>query len=108
MAKLKLVANPTFQAKVGIPMAGGDSVDVLMTFKHRTKTALEEWVKSRGGKPDTESFMDMVEGWDLDEPFNKENVDLLLEIYGGAGLATFQTYLSELVQAKLKNFAPSL
>jgi hypothetical protein len=42
MAKLKLVANPTFRAKVGIPVAGGPEVPVEFVFKHRTKTALDE------------------------------------------------------------------
>lgn len=103
MAKLKLVANPTFKAKVPIPMAGGEIVEVQMTFKHRTKAALDDWVNSREGKSDSDLFLDMVDGWELDDAFNKENVDLLLENYIGAGLATYKTYLDQLVQARLGN-----
>lgn len=103
MAKLKLVANPTFKAKVGIPVAGGDPVDVEMTFKHRTKADLEEFIKTRAGKDDIDSFMEMVTGWELDDPFSKENAETLLQNYAGAGLATFKTYIDQLVQARIKN-----
>ena len=103
MAKLKLVANPTFKAKVGIPMAGGEAVPVEFTFKHRTKTALDEWIKTCSGKSDTESFMEMVEGWDLEEPFSKENVDVLLENYIGASVETYRAYVDELIKHKEKN-----
>jgi Phage tail assembly chaperone len=103
MAKLKLVANPTFKATVGIPVAGGDPVPVEMTFKHRTKTALDEFIKTRPDKTDSETFTDMVVGWDLEDTFNAASVDTLLENYAGAGLATFRVYIDQLIQAKLKN-----
>jgi hypothetical protein len=103
MAKLKLVANPTFKATVGIPVAGGEPVPVEMTFKHRTKAALDEFIKTRPDKSDTETFMDMVTGWDLEDSFSKESADTLLENYAGAGLATFRVYIDQLIQAKLKN-----
>jgi hypothetical protein len=103
MAKLKLVANPTFKAMVGIPVAGGEPVPVEMIFKHRTKTETEEFIKSRVGKEEVETFMEMVEGWELEDEFNKESVKTLLENYAGAGLATFRVYIEELVQAKIKN-----
>jgi hypothetical protein len=103
MAKLALNAAPTFRAKVSIPVAGGPPVDVEMTFRHRTKTQLDEFVKSREGKTDTESFMEMVSAWDLEDPFSVESVSLLLENYIGAALAAYRKYLDELVQAKLGN-----
>lgn len=103
MAKLKLMANPTFKAKVGIPVAGGDPVPVEFTFRHRTKKDLAEWMASRADKTDLDSFMDMVEGWDIEEPFDRARAELLLENYAGAALATYQVYLDELLQAKLKN-----
>ncbi|MGZ9713900.1 phage tail assembly chaperone [Glaciimonas sp. GNP009] len=103
MAKLKLVANPTFKAMVGIPVAGGESVSVEFTFKHRTKTALDVFVQSRKEKSDSDTFLDMVEGWDLDDPFNEESAELLLENYIGTALAAYRVYVDELVQAKVKN-----
>lgn len=103
MAKLKLVAAPSFKAKVPIPVAGGDPVEVEMTFKHRTKAALDEFVKTRESKSDAESLMAMVEGWDLEDAYTKENVDLLLENFIGAALATYRVYVEELVGARVKN-----
>jgi hypothetical protein len=103
MAKFVLKANPTFAAKVAFPVAGGTSVDVLLTFKHRTKTELDEFLKTRDGRTDVESFLDMVVGWDLEDSFNKENVELLLENHLGVALATWKAYLDELVQHRIKN-----
>ena len=103
MAKLSLIAKPTFPAKVGIPVAGGDAVDVTFTFKHRTKAALDEFIQSRPEKEDSESVMDLAIGWDLDDAFTVENVELLLQNYMGAALAIYRAYVDELVKAKTKN-----
>ena len=103
MATLKLIAEPTFRSKVGIPVAGGKSVEVEFTFKHRTKKALDEFVNSRTEKTDTESFMEMVTAWELEDAFNAENVELLLQNYIGSALATYRVYVDELVKAKLGN-----
>ena len=103
MAKLSLIANPTFTTQVGIPVAGGDPVEVSMTFKHRTKSDLDAFIKSREGKTDAESFLDMVCAWDFDEEFNPASVELLLQNYIGTALATYRKYVDELVQARLKN-----
>jgi hypothetical protein len=103
MAKFVLKAEPTFKSKVGFPVAGGEPVDVLLTFKHRTKDALDEFVKSRIGKTDAEAFLDMVVGWELEDEFTKENVELLTQNHMGVGLATFQKYIDELVQHRRGN-----
>lgn len=103
MAKIQLKANPTFKAKVPVPVAGGDPVDVEMEFKHRTKTQLEEFTNSREGKTDAETFLEMVVGWELDDALTTENVDLLLEHRMGAGLATYKKYIDELYKHKSGN-----
>ena len=103
MAKLTLNPAPTFKAKVGIPVAGGAAVDVEFTFRHRTKTQLEEFVKSRADQTDVSSFMDMVVGWELEDAFGVPAVELLLENYIGAAVATYRTYLRELIEGKAKN-----
>jgi hypothetical protein len=105
MVKLKFVSEPTFTFDVPVPVAGKDPVPVNMTFKYRRKTELAEWMASRAGKSDTESFMEMVTAWELEDPFTKESVTEFLEIYGGASIATFRVYLSELVGAREKNSA---
>lgn len=103
MGKLTLAVAPTFKAKVAIPVAGGESADVEMVFKHRTKSALDAFVAARPGKTDVDSFLEMVEGWDLADEFGPTNVAILLENYIGAGLATYRTYIEQLVQTKVKN-----
>lgn len=103
MGKLSLKANPTFRAKVGIPVAGGSPVAVEFTFKHRTKSELEKFMKSRADVSDVDSVLDMVEGWDLEEKFDREGIELLLENYAGAALALYIAYVDELLQAKRKN-----
>ena len=103
MAKLKLIANPTFKSNVGVPVAGGDPVMIEMEFKHRTKTALDEFIKARVDKTDAETFLEMVVGWDLEDAFSKESVETLLENYAGTSLAAFRVYIDQLVQTKVKN-----
>lgn len=103
MAKFTLTAKPTFNAKVGFPQAGGEPVDVLLTFKHRTKTELDEFLKSRDGRSDVDAFMEMVVGWELTDEFSKANVELLLENHIGVALSTYKTYIDELLQHRAKN-----
>jgi len=105
MAKLKLVANPTFKAKVGIPTAGGDPVEVEFTFKHRTKAALDQWMKDMTGKGNAEYILGFVEAWELEDALTKENIETLLENYMGASQAIIDVYFDELYPAKLGNSA---
>jgi hypothetical protein len=103
MAKLTLKAPPTFCAKVGVPVPGGAPVPVEFTFRHRTKTELENFMSSREGVSDLDSIMEMVEAWDLEEPFDRDGMAALLENYAGAALAIYVGYVDELLQAKRKN-----
>ncbi|MBT2333625.1 hypothetical protein J7E49_06870 [Variovorax paradoxus] len=99
----KLKADPTFEAKVEFPVAGGASVPVKLTFKHRTKAELAKWLEGRAGRSDEETFCDMVEGWEINEPFSKENVAILLQHHIGVALAAYQTYVDELTRHREKN-----
>lgn len=113
MPKLTLVANPTFTADVPIPVAGGEPVNVKMTFKHRTRKEWDEWLAAskaraesdtpRTPEDDVNSFMDFVVGWDFEEEFNKENVALLLQNHYTAGYAAVRVYSTELWASKVKN-----
>jgi hypothetical protein len=103
MAKLTLAANPTFKAQVAVPIPGDEPAMIELTFRHRTKTALDEFIKSREDKSDTESFMQMVSGWDLADEFNKENVEVLLENRIGAALAAYRAYIDQLISGRTKN-----
>lgn len=103
MAKYKIQPAPTFTVPVPFPVPGQPSKDVALTFKHRTKSELEEFDKSRAGRNDVESFMAMVVGWELDEEFTEANVGLLLENAIGVAVATYLVYVDELVKHKAKN-----
>jgi hypothetical protein len=103
MAKLRIDPAPTFNADVDVPVAGGASVPVQMTFRHRTRDELDEFIKGRANKTDDQSFMDMVVGWDFEDEFSEENVRRLLQKRIGVALATFHKYIDELTKAREKN-----
>lgn len=94
MAKLSLIPNPTFNAKVDIPLPGGQTSEVLFTFKHRTRDALAEWVKV--DQKDVDAIIDAATGWDLTDEFNAKNVEKLCQNYMGTLTAFMKTYIGEL------------
>lgn len=100
---LKLKANPTFKAKVGIPIPGGEPVDVEFEFKHRTKEELAEFIKASASIPDDESILQVCVGWGLDDAFTPENVRIFTENYHRASRAVAVKYLAELTQVRLGN-----
>lgn len=103
MAKIKLSANPTFKAKVSIPIPGGKPEPVEFTFKHMTKDGVLDWLGKVEKKKDAEIILAIASGWELDDEFNSENVEVLCQNYMGSGKVIFETYLSELRGERLKN-----
>lgn len=103
MPTLKLVAEPTFKAKVPIPVAGGAAEEVEFEFKHRTRSDLAKWMEGAKDRSDAESVMGSVIGWALDDKFTKVNVERLLENYHGAARAIASKYISELAALRLGN-----
>jgi hypothetical protein len=109
MAKLSLVPNPTFQAKVAIPVPGATPVEVEFTFKHRDRSALDVYLaelKELTGESlenDVAIVLKVVSGWELDDPFNADTVRTLVGSYHGSAWAIANTYIRELMQAKLGN-----
>ncbi|MDN8612799.1 phage tail assembly chaperone [Variovorax ginsengisoli] len=107
----KLKADPTFSAKVAIPVAGGASVEVPFTFKHRTKKQFADWLesleerrKARAGENlDLEIVLEVIAGWGIDETFSNENVEILLEERIGAAVAIRDKYIDELTKQREKN-----
>jgi hypothetical protein len=47
--------------------------------------------------------MEMASGWELDDPFTKENIIRLCDSYGGASGAILDAYLREIHGARVKN-----
>lgn len=103
MAKLKLNPDPTFKAKVGIPVPGGDRPLVELTFKHRTAEQLAKWGSEVAQFTDPETIMDCVVAWDMDDEFNAANVKLFCNNYPGAAYAIVTDYMAELRGARAKN-----
>lgn len=104
--KFKLIADPTFKAKVGIPVAGGEPVPVEFTFKHRTMDEFRSWREAPQNSDDVRAILDCVVAWELSNPLSEESVSTLVQNYHGAALAIITTYYRELSQAKLGNFVP--
>lgn len=105
MAKSKLVltANPTFKAKVSIPVAGGPAVPVEFTFKHRSKDDFQEWVGAIADKDDVVLIQEVASAWELDEPFDFDHITQMTQNYIGSARAVIETYIAQQTAAKLGN-----
>lgn len=107
--KFTLTVNPTFKAPVQIPVAGGGSAEIVMTFKHRTRSEFKEFHDSlqvpEGAEPvkDVDALMDVASGWDLDEPFDRENLEKMVQRFMGSAEAILHVYFAELTGARAKN-----
>ena len=101
--KFSLTANPTFKALVDVPVPGGKSAAVEFTFKSRTRDEFRLFIDGLGDRLDVDVIMDMASGWDLEDPFDQANVELLTQNYLGAARAITEKYLSELTAARLGN-----
>jgi hypothetical protein len=103
VAKLKLVADPTFKSKVEVPLPEGKA-SITFVFKHRLKSDLLAFMQTAREREDLVNVMDVAVGWeDVDGEFNEANVKTLLENYHGAGYAIYSAYLSALTQVKKGN-----
>ena len=101
--KFSLTANPTFKALVDVPVPGGKSAAVEFTFKSRTRDEFRLFIDGLGDRLDVDVIMDMASGWDLEDPFDQANVELLTQNYLGAARAVIEKYLSELTAARVGN-----
>jgi hypothetical protein len=104
MAKLKLQPDPTFKAKVAIPVPGAEPASVEFTFKHRSKDEMDRFLKSVADmEGDFEMVMAVATGWDLVDEFTAANVKALIGNYIAAPAAIFEAYLAELAGNRRKN-----
>jgi hypothetical protein len=109
MAKLKLQPDPTFKAKVGIPIPGGEPVEVEFTFKHRDREAIQAYLDELKGMVDQSIETDVhivqkvATAWELDDPFDDPSIRLLCSNYHGAAWEISRKYIQELMHAKTGN-----
>lgn len=105
-SKFSLTVAPTFKAKVPMHIPGGKPMDVEFTFKARTADQFKEWgEQAREGKfeNDVDAVLDIASGWELEDAWNRENIELLLQNYIGSARSIVDTYVSQLTSARLGN-----
>jgi hypothetical protein len=103
MSKFKLDPNPTFKAKVDIPVHGGSTAPVEFVFKHVTKDRYVELFTAGNPMPDVELIMEICSGWDLDDPFTAESIEKLRQNYQAAPGAIVRKFVDEIGPARLGN-----
>jgi hypothetical protein len=102
-SKFSLAVKPTFKARVDIPVPGDAAAKVEFIFKGRTRDEFKEFIDSLKDREDVDVVMDIASGWELDEAFDAESVEILCQNYLGAARAIIEKYLAELTQARLGN-----
>lgn len=102
MAKLTLDPNPTFSAKVAVPLAGGGTGDVVMTFKHMDRDQLNAWA-TKNHASDEQAVLEIATGWDLVDPFDADSLTKLFSKHMRAARAIIDAFLFELTGHQQKN-----
>ena len=104
MAKFKLQPDPTFKAKVAIPVPGEvKDPEVEFTFKFRDSDELQSWWEQSKEKELVLCFLEAVVGWELSDEFNEDNLRLLGNRYMGSLHRILETYWREFGKALEKN-----
>ena len=103
MAKLTLVPEPLFWAKLDVPVPGAEAMALSLQLKHRTKTELQTWLETGEGREDVQALLDLVAAWDLPDLFCAENISLLCENHIGIAGRIVDFYIQELTKAKRGN-----
>lgn len=103
MAKITLAVSPTFPATAHVPVPGGAPREVQFTYKHRTRDELKQLFDEVKDMKDPELIEAIASDWDLAEPFNRANIETLLQNYHAAGRAAWNTYLEELTGQRQGN-----
>lgn len=101
--KLSLVVSPTFKATVQIPVPGGRTSEVEFVFRYRERDNFKELIETLKDAEDVDVILDIASGWDLDEAFDRESVEKLVQLYIGAPRAILDVYIQEQTGARVKN-----
>ena len=104
MAKLSLLASPTFKAPVFIPIAGCDPVPVDFIFKHKKLDEAKSWFETIDENEAGESkILEVVAAWDFEEELNVENLRELNQNHIGSLGEIAKAYMTALFLAKRGN-----
>lgn len=106
----QLEPNPTFTAPVAIPLPGGETATIDITFRHMGREALQRFLGRVKDVPDAEAAGEILVDWSgvagangEPLPITAENIAALVDNYHGAALAILQTYIRELTGQRVKN-----
>lgn len=111
----KIKPNPTFRARVPMPVPGVPEADrpkVEFEFRHKTKTEVAAFIEHCKANPDADvdSLMQIIVGWSgvVDEDgvpiaFSRDQLAALAENYLSAPVAIASAYQMELAAAKTGN-----
>ena len=100
----KLKPNPTFKAKVDIPVPGDKKQSIEFEFKHKDKDAFKEFIATVEKLPEVDVIMSIAVSWSgVDEEFSEDAVTLLIKNYHAAAQAIYRKYADELIQGRLGN-----
>ena len=102
-AVITLDTEPTFPCKVDIPAPGSTPIKVGFTFKGRTREEYEAWIAELGTKSNVDAIMEVASGWDLQFPFDRENLLKFDNKYMAAARVILNKYIAEVTQASVGN-----
>jgi hypothetical protein len=130
MAKIKLgVRQDTFKQNVRFPMLDGTEGSIEVVYVYRTRTEFGAFIDEimnaakveptldEDGKPEfsmralmektaggnADYILKVVKGWNLDEPFNRENVQQLADELPAAAAAIMEQYRASVSEGRRGN-----
>ena len=128
MAKIKLGNRPkSFEKVVKVQMLDGTEGTICCTFKYRTRTEfgafIDEITEAAGVKAKTDEeqkfslqdlmektkdssadyIMKVMEGWNLDEEFTRQNVQQMCDELPGVSTAIMEAYRTATTEGRLGN-----
>lgn len=101
--------SPTFKAPVPLSVPGvAKPLEVVFTFKHKTRTAMEKWLAHYLSSPTVDVLDEVIADWDLKRdgvavPYSFSALAELVESYTPSMGEISDAYIVELTRAKRKN-----
>lgn len=100
----KLQAEPTFWAKVLIPVTGGDPQPIEVEYRHRTVDDLQAFAQAMRERAPLDVCVDMLVSWrDVEVEFSRDALERLLQNYPLAADTFATSYLAAFRDAKRGN-----
>lgn len=124
--KIKLGNRPkNFKRVVTFPLVEGGEGAIEVTYKYRTRTEFGQFIDgifaaAKEEQPQDGEFkmsdlmgktrdknaaylLDVIEGWNLDEPLNRETAEQLCDELPAAAAEIMEVYRSAIVDGRVKN-----